>query len=99
MLNECQLMAAFRLDWLMVTFGLSVPEMMVVPPTIHQPSARGMLLNSSLGAPRSGVQSMVTAAFDGVLVRSPLAANAFAAAMARLCWLAQHLLHRLDTGR
>jgi hypothetical protein len=25
--------------WLMVTFGLSVPEMMVVPPTTHQPSA------------------------------------------------------------
>ena len=39
MLNECQLMAAFRLDWLMVTFGLSVPEMMVVPPPTHQPSA------------------------------------------------------------
>jgi hypothetical protein len=41
---------------------------------------------------------MVTAAFGAVLVRTPLVANAFAAAMARLCWLAQHLLHRLDTG-
>jgi len=42
---------------------------------------------------------MVTASFGGVLVRTPPVANAFAAAMARLRLLAQHLLHRLDTGR
>ena len=34
--------------------------------------------------PRAGVQSIVAAAFGGVLVRTPLVANAFAAAMARL---------------
>ena len=41
---------------------------------------------------------MVTAAFGGVLVRTPLVANAFAAAMPQLRLLAQHLLHRLDTA-
>jgi hypothetical protein len=35
-----------------------------------------MLLNSSFGVLRAGVQSMATAAFGGVLVRTPLVANA-----------------------
>jgi hypothetical protein len=55
-------------------------------------------LTVTFGYPRVGVQSMVTASFGGVLVRTPLVANAFAAAMAQLRSLAQHLLHRLDTG-
>jgi len=55
-------------------------------------------LTVTFGVPWVGLQSMVTASFGGVLVRTPPVANAFAASMARLRLLAQHLLHRLDTG-
>ena len=38
MLNEFQLMTAFWLDWLMVTFAVPVPDTVALPPTTCEPS-------------------------------------------------------------